>query len=134
MSLSCAGGAGEAALLKIFDQFRTGIIGSAVTYFSVIAAVLALWPAFAEPVASAASLNDLKQQLAQCEISAANVYPRYIDAPNGQPLAFIQLCMKSAGYDWVGFPTDPECGQTHIMMGMPDLDDSGAHCFAPMKR
>jgi hypothetical protein len=76
----------------------------------------------------AASFGDLKQQLAKCEIEARKVYPNFIDAPAGQPLALIQLCMKSAGYDWVG--SAPGCGPSSIMMGKPDLDDSGARCFA----
>ena len=79
------------------------------------------------------SFSDQKQQLARCEIEAAKVYPRYIDAPHGQPLEYIQLCMKAAGYDWIGFPADRQCGPAHIMMGKPDIDDSGAHCFAPAK-
>ena len=48
----------------------------------------------------AASFSDLKQQLAKCEIEAAKVYPSFMEAPPGQPLTFIQLCMKAAGYDW----------------------------------
>lgn len=82
-------------------------------------------------IPAAASFGDLKQQLAKCEIEAVKVYPRFIDAPAGQPLAFIQLCMKAAGYDWAG--DAPNCGPSSIMMGKPDLDDSGARCFAPSK-
>jgi hypothetical protein len=80
-----------------------------------------------------ASFDDQTQQLARCEIDAAKAYPSFIDAPNGQPLAFIQLCMKAAGFDWVGFPADMECDQTLIMQGKPDIRDGGAHCFAPRK-
>jgi hypothetical protein len=81
------------------------------------------------------SFNDQKQQLARCEIEAAKVYPKFIDAPSGQPLASIQLCMKAAGYDWVvGFPADRECGPTHIMLGMPDLDDTGATASPPQNQ
>jgi len=74
-----------------------------------------------------ATFGDQKQQLARCEIEAVKIYPSFLDAPSGQPLAYIQLCMKAAGYDW---STDnPGCGPALIMQGKPDIGDEGARCF-----
>lgn len=90
-------------------------------------------PLLLVPLLVPINLSDVTQQLARCEIEAAKTYPRFLGAPNGQPLAFIQLCMKAVGFDWVGFPADTQCNQTLIMQGKPDIGNGGAHCFTPQK-
>jgi hypothetical protein len=77
----------------------------------------------------AGCFEDPKRQLAECELQAAKIFPSFLDAPEGQPLAQIQLCMKAAGYEWV--PADPRCNRSLIMQGKPDVGDEGAHCFHP---
>jgi hypothetical protein len=77
-----------------------------------------------------------KQQLAKCEVQAKKTYPSFMDAPSGEPLNTIKLCMGAAGYAWIGTGPHLEnlrCHQSNIMMGLPDdVDDEGgdgAHCF-----
>jgi hypothetical protein len=79
----------------------------------------------------AGSFSAQKRALAQCEIDAAKVYPSFLYAPMGQPLEQIQLCMKAAGYEWVGFEGDTRCDRSLIMQGKPENHDEGSYCFAP---
>jgi len=76
--------------------------------------------------------SDQKSSLAQCEIAANKTYPDFVGAPDGQPLKQIQLCMRAAGYEWVGPEVDLRCRQSGIMQGLPELGNEGSYCFAPL--